>query len=573
MSFVDSIASTFGYVRKGSVRRAGPPPQKRNIGGASTDRLFTDWNASTSSKNDKIQNGFQLRRARSRDLAESNEYATAFLTRCKTNIVGPNGIPMRNRSYDFNGKGEKILDKRANAIIDEAWQDWCKAENCTVTGELSFNEVLNLIVETEPQDGEFLGRIVRDFPDNEFRFALQMLETDCLDETFNVKLPGGGTIRMGVERNAWKRPVAYHIKKENPNDMLGYLGASLERTRVSADQIIHKFIKHAPNQVRGIPWLVPAMEGMHMLAAYDEASVVAARNGACKGGFWKPMPNGTGDYVEDEDVDGNLTQEVSPGQIDIAKPGYDFVPYDPTYPHEQYPQFVKAQLRKIASALCVSYNGLANDLEGVNYSSIRAGLLDERDVWKLLQAALKQSVCERIFKDWLEEMLLTQRINLPLSKLIKFNRPKFVPRGWPWVDPSNDIEANIKAIKNRLTSHSQVVSENGGDFEETLQSQEQDEKDAGARGISLDDESDAMKANTLGVHVRAGLITPQMEDEEKMREEVGMPPLSAEAKAAWAKDKVRRPITLQSQEGFENAQQALKAPATPPAAPAKKAAE
>lgn len=428
MSLLDSLASTLGYVKKGT-RRSGPPPQRRDFAAADTGRLFSDWSPSSASRNDKIQSALALVRRRSRDIAESNEYAIGFLGKCKTNIVGPDGIPLHNRAFDLGPKGAKIFDKGANSLIEEAWNDWCKSKNCTVTGDMSFTESLYLAVETEMTDGEFLTRIVRRFPGNEYGFALQHLETDCLDETYQAKLPNNATIRMGVERNEWKRPVRYHLRKENPNDMMGFLGAGLERIPVAATDIIHKFIRTAPNQVRGWPVFAGPMPSMHMLAAYDEASVVAARNGACKGGFWKPMPNAAGDYVADVDVNGNLTEEVSPGQIDIARPGYDFIPYDPTYPHEQYPQFVKAQLRRIASALRVSYNGLANDLEGVNYSSIRAGLLDERDIWKLLQRSLVENYCERVFFEWLEHMLMSSKLNLPLSKLDKFNKPKFIGRG------------------------------------------------------------------------------------------------------------------------------------------------
>jgi len=51
-----------------------------------------------------------------------------------------------------------------------------------------------------------------------------------------------------------------------------------------------------------------------------------------------------------------------------------FVNVDSDYPHQMYSAFVKAHLQGIASGLGISYHALANDLEGVNYSSIRAGV-------------------------------------------------------------------------------------------------------------------------------------------------------------------------------------------------------
>lgn len=52
-------------------------------------------------------------------------------------------------------------------------------------------------------------------------------------------------------------------------------------------------------------------------------------------------------------------------------------------------------------------------------------------------------------------------------------------------------------------------------------------------------------SDAYGVAVRAGVITPQTQDEENFRKRLGLPPMSSEAKAAWQKDKgTRRPITL-----------------------------
>lgn len=50
--------------------------------------------------------------------------------------------------------------------------------------------------------------------------------------------------------------------------------------------------------------------------------------------------------------------------------------------------------------------------------------------------------------------------------------------------------------------------------------------------------------NGYGIAVRAGALTPQIEDEEAMRKDMGLPAMSAAARALWARQKVREPITL-----------------------------
>jgi len=51
--------------------------------------------------------------------------------------------------------------------------------------------------------------------------------------------------------------------------------------------------------------------------------------------------------------------------------------------------------------------------------------------------------------------------------------------------------------------------------------------------------------DAYGVAVRAGVITPSIDDEVAFREKLGLPALSEDARADWAKtDNVRKPITL-----------------------------
>ena len=63
-----------------------------------------------------------------------------------------------------------------------------------------------------------------------------------------------------------------------------------------------------------------------------------------------------------------------------------------------------------------------------------------------------------------------------------------------------------------------------------------------------------------GVGVRAGAITPQMEDEEYIRNKLGLPVMNDGAKSDWAEgDGIRKPITLQ-QTGQDIADQRVSTP-------------
>lgn len=123
-------------------------------------------------------------------------------------------------------------------------------------------------------------------------------------------------------------------------------------------------------------------------------------------------------------------------------------------------------LRGAASGMGVSYNTLANDLEGVNFSSIRSGTLEEREMWKIMQTWMIEHFFTDVFENWLLMSLTTQKIPLPLAKFEKFNSPVWRPRGWSWVDPLKEVKSNIEAVNAGFMSAQDVASQQGQDIED-----------------------------------------------------------------------------------------------------------
>lgn len=245
--------------------------------------------------------------------------------------------------------------------------------------------------------------------------------------------------------------------------------------------------------------MVSAILRLQHLGRYEEAALVAARVGAAKMGFWT-TPDGTADALaDDKESDGTLITEAEPGTFGVGPPGSQFQTFDPTYPHEQFDKFVKATLRGIASGVGVAYNSLANDLEGVNYSSIRQGVLEERDAWMSLQGWMIDNFHSIIFNDWLRYALLSGAIKgvtgvpLPFSKLDKFKNVRWQGRRWQWVDPSKDVEARRMAIEAGLTSRTRVAAEQGEDIDDVIEELRQEQEKAKKAGITMNVASAAPK--------------------------------------------------------------------------------
>lgn len=480
--WLDNLAGRFGYSRQKS------PPMRRNFMGAIISRLTSGWNATQNSVNQDTRTQLNVLRARSRDLTNNNDYAKKFIQMVGTHVVGPNGFSLQVRVTDPNG----APDTAANEAIERAFGVWSRHGICDVTGKMSWLDIQLLVAKTIARDGEALIRKVYGRASgNAHGFGLQVLAIDRLDVDRNEELRNGNVIRMGVELTKFGRPIAYHLNVRHPGDGVYAVSGGKLYERIPAEEVYHLFMPHEPEQIRGVPWMHTAIMRLQNLGGFEEAAVIAARVGASKMGFFT-SPDGDGTaLVDDVDGDGKLIAEADPGTFSVLPPGYEFNNFNPDYPTSNYEPFIKSCLRGIASGLGVAYNTLANDLEGVNFSSIRTGVLEERDNWMVIQNWLIAAWLQDVFEQWLEQAMLNSQVKtangatLPIAKLDKFKAGFWLGRRWAWVDPTKDAEAAITLINAGLKSRRDVMNEAGRDLEETWAQLQSEQQMAEQMGIAL----------------------------------------------------------------------------------------
>lgn len=425
-----------------------------------SNRLTADWIfAATRSPDQEVRGDLRVLKNRAREMTRNNPHARRFRRLLSHNVVGPAGIRLQAKVK--NAKG--LPDRNINRAIEDAWKRWCAKGVCTADGRHSFAQVQRLYIETMAVDGEPLVRLLPGF-DNEFGFAIQVLDTDQLDVEYNrPRSSGRNEIRMGVEIDQWGRPVAYHLWDGHPTEFGAH---ERKRIRVPAEQIVHDFLSDRAGQTRGVSWYAPVLMRAKMLDGYEEATVVAARVGASHMGFFKPHPDTYQASVDDPDDD--IPFEAEPATFKRLPIGMDFQQWEPNQPTTSFSEFDKAMLRSIATGLESSYSSLTGDLSDVNYSSIRQGKLDERDVWRVLQGVVIEGLLERVFVEWFKWAITTGALELPSRNLARWKDHEWQPRGWDWVDPLKDIAAIEKALANRLTSRTRVCAERGIDYEDLL---------------------------------------------------------------------------------------------------------
>lgn len=495
---------------------------KKSFEGGQHTRLVGGWGSygSNVTLDRQIYNNMYTLRDRARDLSLNNDYVKKYLDLLSNNVVGPNGFTIKVTGADYDPKTKSMIpDHDGNLLVRNAFYEWCEKEYCEVTGKYSFISLCKLIVETLARDGESLVRRIRQKGINKFGYTLQILDIDRLDHLKNEVLANGNIIKMGVELNPYGKPVAYHIRKFKTNDV-NYVASvnSDEFERISANEIFHIFLNKRAEQTRGFTWLHSVLINLKMLDSYQEAALVAARVGAAKMGFFtsnNQNPDGS-DLADGEDDIGNLIMNADAGVFSILPQGYDFKSFSPDYPAGDYAVFIKSNLRAIASGLSISYNNLASDLEGVNFSSMRVGANEERTMFESVQNFFKEAVLETVYKDWIETSLLNGAIKfpngspLPIAKIDKFSSHQWIGRKWAFIDPAKDIASKLAAVNGGLYSRSQVIAEMGGDIEEVF-AQLAHEKEMGDKlGLNL--------ANIDSIYAQEQLDAVIQADEQKLEE-------------------------------------------------------
>jgi lambda family phage portal protein len=458
--------------------RKKQPRKVRQFAATSAKNIFSDWASSSSNIDSSVRFNLRKIRDRCREQARNNDYARRYLQLLVTNVVGQNGIRVQSKAREEDGS----LDIAGNAKIESEWKNWCRKGNCTIDGKISFLDAQKLFIETLARDGEVLIRhITSNNPVDPYR--IQFLDADYLDEEENMLLNNNQEIIMGVKLDQYKKPVSYFLFKDHPHN--AYFSKK-DRTHIEipADDIIHAYMPERAEQTRGLPFMTTALSRLKMLDGYEEAELVAARVAASKMGFFT-SPHGDGYVGEDTENDYTPIMTAEAGTFEQLPEGMSFQTFDPQHPTSGFDSFHKAVLRGIASGLGVSYVSLANNLEGVNYSSIRQGTLEERDNYRILQQFMIDHFIEPVFRTWLSRSInFKDNFGLPQAKYDKFaNNVAYVPRSWGWIDPVKEVKANVEGLQAGVVTMQDIQANYGRDVEELFEQHQREDGLADQYGV------------------------------------------------------------------------------------------
>jgi len=422
-------------------------------------------------------------RTKSRDLVRRNAWANAALESYVANAIGTGIKPQ-----------SLVVDPTIRERIQVLWRDWTL--DADAAGLTDFYGLQALACRAMLEGGEALIRIRYRRKEDGLAVALQLqvLEPEHLPVTLNTTAENGNVIRAGIEFDRLGRRVAYHLYRTHPEDgalapMSGNGG--METARIDASEILHLFRPLRPGQIRGEPWLARALVKLNELDQYDDAELVRKKTAAMFAGFitrLAPEDNLMGEGSADPN--GVALAGLEPGTLQILEPGEDVKFSQPADVGASYAEFLRMQFRAVAAAMGVTYEQLTGDLTQVNYSSIRAGLLEFRRRCEALQhGVIVHQLCRPIWQAFIEQAVLEGALSLPgyarggPTRRCEYLAVKWIPQGWQWVDPQKEFNAMLTAMRAGLLSRSEAISSFGYDAEDVDREIAADNARADALGL------------------------------------------------------------------------------------------
>lgn len=472
---VRNIAGSIQTQQLASTRHAA-----RSFAAAETPAWVENWPTTAGAINEDLSRQLPTLRARARAMSRNDEWAIGYMLRLDDGVLGDTGMPLQMRLKKRDG----TFDRKTNERIEAAFTDWGK--DCEVSG-LSWRAVESLALAAGPEDGELLYRFRTG--KGKYGIQIQLLNPDLLDVTLNREWLGN-RVRMGIEIDNDGRPQAYWIRAVKAGEEFGDTLTVGQHVRLPASEVRHGFVSRHIGQLRGYPWLSGGARRLWMLHDFEESAAVASTNAAKRQGFFTSLegdaPPGFADTIVSSVLEAAKAQgkvltaeEVQaitaaaekysttmPGQFDTLPHGYDFKPFESKWPDVSADGYVKQQLRGWAAARGMSYVTLGNDLEAVNYSSARVGIVAEREHYKRVQG---------IIRDWLHAEVM--RVVLPYlvlgtpglddTKIAAYqDGVTWQPRRWAGIDPVKEATADEINIKNRTTSRRRIILQRGDDPDE-----------------------------------------------------------------------------------------------------------
>jgi lambda family phage portal protein len=398
-----------------------------------------------------------------RHLERNHDLARGILNTLVQNTIGANGISVEPTPRGPNGE----IDEGIAQLLGDLWDDWTKLPE--VTGEFDWPRAQRMLARSWFRDGEVLFQHLRgNVPflnhGTTVPYSIELIEADLLPIDYDDTAK---RISMGIEFNAWGRPVAYHVFKRHPGDQNGFVTTSADVKRIAAEHVEHIKLIDRIGQGRGLSVFASVLTRLDDLKDYEESERIAAKVAASMTAFIKRgQPD---DYAPERYLDANGVAKTTrhlnmvPGLvIDDLLPGEDVGTIASNRPNPNAASWRKEQLRATSSGVYVSYSSASRDYNGT-YSAQRQELVESWGAYALLTGEFIDQCPRQVYEACVVSALTAGEVELPRGWSLKqLLAAQYVAPAMPWIDPVKEATAFDLLERNCLVSGPEIIRKRGG---------------------------------------------------------------------------------------------------------------
>ena len=427
---------------------------KMHYDAASTDRTRSDWGITTGVPYEDIKRDLENLIARSRQSADNNGLSENIDNTFMSNVVHSGIIPQA-QVRDESGE----LVESVNNTLNEGWKRY--VEQYDRSGKQDYYQMQATKLKTIINSGSILRNTITAKKGSFLPFSSQIIEPDRLDFskdraiTSREQCQNVSQTQFGIDLDMYGVPIRFHIKGINDP--------------ISASHMDIRYLRKRFEQNIGVPWKAPVLKQLWDLDNVIEDNSIASRVRAMIA-LW----------VHKDDAPSIIKNSLQNGTVKWDPMSIMYTNQKPQTIETQdkvsdvFDPFTRLLQRNIAIGVGLSYQLTTKDLQGMNFASSRANIMEDRKFFRLVQSFFIKEDSQPDWNMFVEQMFLSGKID-GLS-MADFNRDRFMwtrakwkTPGWGWVDPAKDAKANIELFKYRMTTLEKIYSEKGEDWQDQVE--------------------------------------------------------------------------------------------------------
>lgn len=457
-----------------------------------------------------IEEGRQRERIvdRANDIAANNAHGASIIESITTNAVGSGIWPQARPHW----KRLKITESQAQDIAEQMEYEFEQfaltadasavdhsSATCNFYG-IQYQNLFGLLV-----NGEFINLPLM-LNDTNRRYSLALQALDPVRLRTPLSINGRADVRDGIRLGSMGQPTGYFIA--DPED--GRFSTSLDLrsfrelapTSGHRPNILHRYIKKTPEQIRGVSVLAPAMKFFRDMADYMDFELVGSIVASSfpvwieKNTPFDAFSTGTAGINGDP----NYYRELSPGGVFYGNNGEKPHILGGTRPDNSFSVFIETILRAVGASCGMPYEIVSKDFSKTNYSSARAALEEAWRVFGMYQDWMVTHFCQVIYEMVFEEAFLKGYIKLPAGAPDFYTaRSEWTAASWivperTQLDPVKEMSASIMGLNANITTAADICAKRGKDWEAQYAQRAREVKKA--RELDLPSNTDALKPQT-----------------------------------------------------------------------------